>query len=252
MTDLKISIITVAYNAEAYIEETIQSVLGQSYNNIEYIIIDGQSTDNTISICKKYEDQIHTIVSEPDKGLYDAMNKGIQLASGDIIGMLNADDFYENDAVIAKVANAFKNEKVDALYGDLVYVAPSNTSQIVRKWTSGEFQKQSFLKGWMPPHPTFFIRKKHYTQFGGYSLKLTSSADYELMLRMLYKEQLKPFYINEVLVRMRTGGVSNASLKNRLRANKEDKQAWEMNGFKPSALTFIRKPLSKITQFFKK
>ncbi|MFK8038312.1 MAG: glycosyltransferase family 2 protein [Crocinitomicaceae bacterium] len=248
----RISIITVAYNAETFIENTIQSVVSQSYDNIEYIIVDGLSTDSTLDICKRYSENISIMISEPDKGLYDAMNKGVEAATGEIVGILNADDFYNTDDVIEKVATAFDDSSIDCSYGDLVYVDPINTSKVVRKWISGKYKKNAFKKGWMPPHPTFFLRKKKYDQYGTYNLKLKSAADYELMLRMIHKVGLKSKYINEVLVRMRIGGVSNSSFKNRLKANKEDRYAWKINEIKPGRLTFIRKPLSKIIQFLRK
>ncbi|MFD1552834.1 glycosyltransferase [Putridiphycobacter roseus] len=248
----KISIITVAYNAEKYIEDTIQSVLAQDISSIEYIIIDGNSTDGTLEICKKYKDQISTILSEPDSGIYDAMNKGVNMASGEVIGILNADDFYANSSVLSAVVDLFKDPKTDCVYGDLVYVDPDDTDKVTRTWQAKTYQKGAFLKGWMPPHPTFFIRKKYYTEFGLYQLNLRSAADYELMLRMIHKHGLNPVYLPQTIVRMRTGGVSNASFKNRLKANKEDRMAWQMNGLKPNAFTFIRKPLSKILQFIKR
>lgn len=249
---LKVSIITVAFNAEKTIEDTIQSVLNQSYTNIEYIIIDGLSTDGTIDICNTHKDQITTIVSEKDKGLYDAMNKGVSLATGDVIGVLNADDFYENNGVISKIAEYFEADQIDGLYADLVYVDAEDTAKVTRKWVSGEYQENGFLKGWMPPHPTFFVKKECYEKYGGYSLDLKSAADYELMLRMIHKHQIKVGYLPEVITRMRVGGVSNSSFKNRVNANKEDRRAWEMNGLKPNTFTLIRKPLSKVSQFFKK
>jgi glycosyltransferase involved in cell wall biosynthesis len=249
---LKISIITVAYNAQKSIEDTIQSVIGQTYKNIEYIIIDGNSTDNTLNICNSYKDNIHTIVSEKDKGIYDAMNKGVALATGDIIGVLNADDFYIDSNVIRKVAERFNSEQCDGVYADLVYVDGDDTSKITRTWTSGEYKNNSFLKGWMPPHPTFFVKQECYKAYGNYSLNLKSAADYELMLRMIHKHKIKLSYLNEITVKMRVGGVSNSSLKNRVNANKEDREAWRMNDLKPGLFTLIRKPLSKVFQFFKK
>ena len=247
----KISIITVAYNAELYIEDTIKSVISQNYSNIEYIIIDGNSTDKTLEICKKYIDHISVLISEPDQGIYDAMNKGVEKATGEIIGILNADDFYNSNSVINDVELVFNDTKVDCAYGDLVYVDPCDTNKITRNWISKKYKKGLFLKGWMPAHPTFFIRKKHYDTFGSYTLKLKSAADYELMLRMIHKNELTPAYIPKTLVKMRTGGVSNASFKNRIKANKEDRMAWRINDIKPNMFTLIRKPLSKIFQFFK-
>ncbi len=248
----KVSIITVAYNAAQFIEDTIKSVVSQDYDNIEYIIIDGASTDNTLDICNAYNDGIDVLVSEPDKGIYDAMNKGIKNATGEIVGILNADDFYSSNTVISDVVNVFLETKAPCVYADLVYVDQSNPDKITRKWVSGQYRKNAFMKGWMPPHPTFFIEKKWYDQYGGYSLELKSAADYELMLRMIHKNNLIPGYLNKVITKMRVGGVSNASVKNRIKANMEDRKAWEMNGMKPGKFTLIRKPLSKIIQFYKK
>lgn len=249
---LKISIITVAYNAENSIEDTIQSVIDQTYKNIEYIIIDGNSTDNTLNICNSYKENIHTIISENDKGIYDAMNKGVALATGDVIGVLNADDFYIDSNVISKIAERFNTDKCEGLYADLVYVDGKDTNKITRTWISGNYKQNAFLKGWMPPHPTFFVKQVCYKQFGNYSLGLKSAADYELMLRMIHKHNIKLSYLNEVTVKMRVGGVSNSSLTNRINANKEDREAWRMNGLEPGPFTLIRKPLSKVFQFFKK
>lgn len=249
---LKVSIITVAFNAEKSIEDTINSVLNQSYKNIEYIIVDGLSSDNTVEVCRKFKNKIATLISEKDKGLYDAMNKGLSLATGDIIGVLNSDDFYANNEVISKVVQKFESENIEGLYSDLVYVEEEDTSKVTRTWVSGEYKENAFVKGWMPPHPTFFVKNECYQKLGNYSLELKSAADYELMLRMIHKHKIKIGYLPEVTIRMRVGGVSNSSLKNRLNANKEDRRAWEMNGLKPGSLTLIRKPLSKIGQFFKK
>ncbi len=248
---MKVSIITVSFNSDKTITDTIQSVLSQDYKNIEYIIVDGLSKDNTINIVKSFGDKITKFVSEKDKGLYDAMNKGIDLATGDIIGFLNSDDFYSNNQVISKIASKFQKD-VNAVYADLVYVSAHDKAKITRTWKSGEYIPDSFLKGWMPPHPTFFVRKLVYEKYGKFTDKLRSAADYELMLRFIHKHKIKLAYLPEVTVHMRAGGTSNASLKNRIKANREDKLAWKMNDLKPSALTFIRKPLSKLTQFFKK
>lgn len=245
---MKVSIITVAYNSEKTIEDTIKSVLSQDYKAIEYIIIDGGSTDGTMEIVNRYAAQIATIVSEADKGIYDGMNKGVELATGNVVGILNSDDFYSNNTVISGIAAQFIDE-IDAVYGDLVYVDQFQTDKIVRKWISGEYVQGAFLKGWMPPHPTLFVKNEIYKKFGSYSLQLSSAADYEFMLRVIHKHKIKLNYLPEIIVQMRAGGVSNASFKNRIKANKEDREAWKMNGLKPGALTFIRKPLSKLKQF---
>ncbi|MFT5822655.1 MAG: glycosyltransferase involved in cell wall biosynthesis [Crocinitomix sp.] len=248
---MKISIITVAFNSAQTIEDTIQSVLSQDYPSVEYIIIDGGSTDGTMEIVNRYKAQITTIISESDKGIYDGMNKGIALATGEVVGILNSDDFYANENVLSHIAAQFKPE-TDAVYADLVYVDQVQTDKIIRKWISGEYVHGAFKKGWMPPHPTLFVKNEIYKKLGSYSQELRSAADYEFMLRVIHKHQIKLNYLPEIIVQMRAGGVSNASFKNRIKANKEDRLAWKMNDLKPGSLTFIRKPLSKIKQFIQK
>ena len=248
---MKISIVTVAYNAASTIKDTIDSVLSQTGIDLEYIIVDGGSQDDTIKIVESYGSKIHQFISEADNGIYDGMNKGVKMATGDIIGILNSDDFYMDENVLKKIIQKF-TDKVQAVYADLVYVDQNDTTKITRTWISKEYQPNAFRKGWMPPHPTFFVRKEIYEKFGCYSLELRSAADYEFMLRVIHKHQIQIDYLPEVIVRMRAGGESNASFKNRLRANKEDRLAWKMNGLKPSPTTFIQKPLSKVSQFFKK
>ena len=247
---MKVSIITIAYNSAETIEDTIKSIITQDYSNIEYIIIDGGSTDKTLSIVDKFKDSITTIISEPDKGIYDAMNKGVQNATGDIVGILNSDDIYTNKKVVTHIVKAIGNK--DSIYADLVYVDRDNTDKITRYWKSGKYRKGIFKKGWMPPHPTFFIRKSCYDQYGTYNLRLKSAADYELMLRMLHKHNISVTYLQEVITKMRVGGQSNVTLLNRLNANKEDRLAWVINDLKPGPLTLIMKPIRKISQFFKK
>lgn len=248
----KVSIITVCYNSAKTIEDTIQSVISQTYNNIEYIIIDGGSTDNTLEVVNRYKDKISKIVSEKDNGLYDAINKGIELTTGSIIANLNSDDFYIDQNVITDVVAKMEEEKSDTLYADLYYVDAINTNKIVRNWVSGSYRKGMFYKGWMPPHPTFFVRKQVYEQYGKFNLELKSAADYEIMLRFIHKYECSISYLPRVIVRMRVGGISNISLVNRLKANREDKRAWEMNELKPKTYTLIFKPLSKVLQFVKK
>lgn len=248
---MKISIITVAYNAESTIRQTIESVLNQSHKDVEYIVIDGLSKDKTADIVASFGDRISKWISEKDNGLYDAMNKGIQMAHGEVIGILNADDFYASEHVLSKVEAAFLPD-VEAVYADLIYVSPEDPQKIVRRWKSGLYQPGAFRKGWMPPHPTFFVRREVYQKYGVFSDKLKSAADYELMLRFIHKHEIKIAYLPEVTVHMRAGGKSNASLKNRLKANREDRLAWKLNELSPGWFTFIRKPLSKLTQFLKR
>ncbi|MFI5164484.1 MAG: glycosyltransferase family 2 protein [Bacteroidia bacterium] len=249
---MKVSIITVCYNSEATIEETIRSVVEQNHPGIEYIVVDGKSTDKTLAIIEKYRNKISKLVSEKDNGIYFALNKGLQLATGDIAGILHSDDFYTNSAVISRVVKEFETKNCDSVYGDLQYVSREDISKVTRHWKSDPFDAKRFLKGWMPPHPTFFVKRKFYAQFGLFNTVFSSAGDYELMLRFLYKHRITSSYIPEVLVKMRTGGVSNVSFSNRLKANREDRLAWTVNGLKPAAFTLTAKPFSKLKQFFKR
>lgn len=247
---MKISIITITYNSAATLEQTIQSVLNQTYRSIEYIIVDGGSTDGTLAIIEKYKDKIHQFVSEKDNGLYDALNKAIAMASGDVIGMLHSDDFYIHDKVIEHYAAVFSKENPDAVYGDLYYVDKDNTDKIIRKWKSGTYRHGAFVNGWMPPHPTFFVKRNVYAAYGTFNPEFKSAADYELMLRFIHLHKIKLAYLPEYTVRMRVGGKSNKSVQNRINANLEDRRAWEVNGLKPKFYTLYLKPLRKIFQFF--
>ncbi len=249
---MKVSIITIAYNSASTIEDTVKSVIAQSHSPIEYIIVDGASNDNTCSIIEKYQAHVARFVSERDKGIYDAMNKGVLLSSGDIVGILNSDDFYADENVISDVVRIFDETGCDALYADLVYVNRDLSDKIVRTWKAGDYRHGKFLSGWMPPHPTFFVKREFYERHGLYSLELKSASDYELMLRFIHKHQLKMAYLPRVITKMRAGGQSNVTLKNRLRANMEDRKAWQMNGLHPNFLTLTRKPISKLFQFLKK
>ena len=188
-------------------------------------------------------------ISEADEGIYFAMNKGLAMASGDVIGILNADDLYSDNEVIAKVAAVFKDPAVDATYADLVFVERGDVSKVFRTWKSGPFKRSSMYNGWMPPHPTFFVRRSMYKNHGLFNTALRSAADYELMLRFLLKHEINLSYLPETIIRMRQGGKSTASLKNRIKANIEDREAWRINGLKPHLFTLILKPLRKIKQF---
>jgi glycosyltransferase involved in cell wall biosynthesis len=249
---IKVSIITITYNSQQTIENTIQSVIAQDYPDIEYIIIDGKSKDGTMRIVEKYRDKITKVISEKDAGLYDALNKGIKHATGDVVGMLHSDDLYADEKVISKVAAKFqKDAELQAMYADLVFVSRSDLNKVIRTWKSGEYHEGAFLKGWMPPHPTFFVKRDCYEKFGFFNIKLKLSADYELMLRFIHKNNIKIGYLPETIVKMRMGGVSNVSFFVKLKANLEDKLAWRMNGIKPGTFTIFKKPLSKISQYLK-
>jgi glycosyltransferase len=244
----KISIITVTYNSAATLKETLRSVQFQDYPNIEHIVIDGNSQDQTVQIIKSFP-HITKWISEEDHGLYDAMNKGVRFATGDIIGILNSDDLYAHTKVLSRVAERFMNSNIDALYGDLHYVNALNTNKVVRVWKSGKFKRSNFIFGWMPPHPTFFVKKDVYRHAGHFNVSLKRSADYELMLRILVRHKFNADYLQEVLVKMRTGGVSNGSWTGRIKANFEDRMAWKMNNLKPYFFTLYLKPFRKLFQF---
>lgn len=245
---MKISIITATYNSAATVRDTLACIAAQLYPNIEHIIVDGLSKDNTLEIVNEYG-HVAKVISEKDNGIYDAMNKGVQLATGDVIGILNSDDFYTEPAILSKVAQAFEDPAIEAVYGDLQYVNAGNVQLVTRTWKSGRYQKRALYFGWMPPHPTFFVRRHIYEKCGRFNTTLRSAADYELMLRVLLKYDAHVQYIPEVLVKMRAGGMSNASFKNRLRANKEDVMAWKLNDLKPYFFTTWLKPIRKILQF---
>ena len=249
---MKVSIITVTYQSAETIEQTIQSVLGQDYPDIEYIIVDGLSKDATLNIVAKYDNKINKVISEKDHGLYDALNKGIALATGDVIGFIHSDDFYTDQSVVRRYVEKFKESAAQAVYADLYYVDKNNPNKIIRAWKSGQYKEHSFLYGWMPPHPTFFVKKSVYEKYGVFNTDFKTAADYELMLRFIFKNKIALAYLPFFTVKMRVGGKSNVSFKNRWLANQEDRKAWQVNGLKPYFFTRFLKPLRKLQQFFLK
>ncbi|UFH57312.1 glycosyltransferase family 2 protein [Spirosoma sp. KNUC1025] len=249
---MKVSIITVVYNGAEFVRDCIESILNQTYPDIEYIIIDGKSTDGTVEIVQSYGTRVARFVSEPDKGLYDAMNKGIKLATGDVIGLLNADDYYRHNRVIENMVATFERTGSDAVYGDMMYVGREDTNIIKRYWRSGWYSQNAFLWGWMPGHLSFFAKRSIYERYGLFRLDMKNAADYELMLRFIHKNKIKLAYMDEVTIVMRMGGISNSSVKNRLRANREDRLAWQVNDLTPYFFTFWLKPLRKLKQYVSK
>lgn len=246
----KITIITVCYNSAATIKDTLKSVAMQAYPAIEHIVVDGLSTDDTMSIVGEFQHVSHA-VSEQDSGIYDAMNKGIGLATGDVIGFINADDFYATSDSLSWVMKVFEDPAIEACYGDLCYVKQNNTHSVVRYWRSSEFQKEFFLQGWCPPHPTFFVRKDVYERFGSFDLQYKIAADVELMMRLLEVHQVRSCYLPRTLVMMRMGGTTNRSIGNVLRQNREIWQAFKKNGLRTSLSSFVAgKLLSRGKQFF--
>lgn len=222
---LKVSVITAVYNGENTVAEALDSVFSQTYQNIESIVIDGKSTDRTMDVLGARSGKISRLISERDNGIYDALNKGIRVATGDVIGFLHADDLFEDCHVIERIAQAFDDPNVDAVYGDLVYVRRENPLHVIRYWRSGVFRPYLLSRGWMPPHPTFYVRRSVYERFGSFDLSYKIAADYESILRYLGAGGVKCGYIPDVLVRMRVGGVSNRSISTILRKSREDFRA---------------------------
>lgn len=243
-----ISVITITYNSEKTLRDTIDSVLSQSYKDIEYIVVDGKSKDSTCDIVRSYGDRISKFVSEKDNGLYDALNKGIAMATGDVVGFLHSDDIYASVHSLKTIAEAFTHFKVDSVYGDLVYVDQADTSRIVRFWRSGMFHRSKMLLGWMPPHPTFYVKREVYLKYGSFNTSFKIAADYESILRFLVKHEISTFYIPLVLIRMRVGGASNKSIRNMIRKSWEDIRALTINRKFPFTALF-GKNASKFKQF---
>jgi len=247
---MKISVITVCYNASKTILETLDSVKNQDYRDIEHIVVDGQSTDGTMNLLKSRSGQIHKLISEEDSGIYDAMNKGLASATGDVIGFLNADDSYGDNFVLTEIAEAFKNQKTDSVYGDLQYVSGAGSKRVFRNWKAGTYKRERFRYGWMPPHPTFYVKSELFKKLGAFNTDFKISADYELMLRFLFKNHCSSYHIPKILVKMKIGGTSNQSFQNRIIANREDRKAWKVNGLKALPHTSFLKPLRKLSQFW--
>lgn len=250
---MKISILTVCFNSAVTIRDTIESVLAQTYPNIEYIIVDGASTDNTLAIIGEYQNSIARIISEPDQGLYDAMNKGIQAASGNIIGILNSDDIYENTNVISDIAAHFAaHPHSDLIFGDVVFVKPDQLDTVTRHYDAQHFKAWKLRFGWMPPHPATFIRKTAYQQIGLYSLDYKISADYEMFVRMLLVKRLTYTRINKVLVRMRAGGISSSGIRSNIRLNAEIVKACRTNGVYTNIALVLTKIPFKLFELVRK
>ncbi|MDE9544012.1 glycosyltransferase family 2 protein [Xenorhabdus bovienii] len=247
---MKISIITATYNSEKTLIDTLLSLENQNYKDIEYIIIDGASKDKTLATISQYSTRVTTIISEPDKGIYDALNKGISVATGDIIGFLHSDDLFAYPEAISDIATVFEQKKCNAVYGDLDYVSKDDINNIVRSWKSGTYYPNKMKYGWMPPHPTFYMERKLYEKWGGFNLNFKISADYDSLTRYIIRHNVKLEYLPKVVMKMRIGGVSNRSLKNMILKSKEDIQIMNNNGlFWPISL--ICKNLSKLPQFLK-
>jgi len=247
---MKISIITVCYNAAGTIGDTLDSVAAQDHADIEHIVVDGGSTDSTMEIVRSKARRVSAWLSEPDRGIYDAMNKGIAMTTGEIVGTLNADDVYADDTVLSQVADVFADPAVDACYADLVYVEQHDPTKIIRYWKSRSYQDGLFERGWMPAHPTFFVRRKVYEQLGGFDLNYPRQADFDLTMRFLAVHKIKSVYVPRIWVKMRVGGVSNDSIVGVIKGNIEAYQSCRKNGLSVSSLFIPRKIISRIPQFF--
>jgi glycosyltransferase involved in cell wall biosynthesis len=248
---MKISIITVVYNNREYVEDCIRSVLQQTYKDIEYIIIDGGSTDGTIDIIEKYKMKISKLITEPDSGIYDAMNKGIKLATGDVIGILNSDDMFYDNTVIQSVVSSFTNNEIDCVYGNIIYVSRQDSARITRIWRSRSFCDGLFEKSWTPAHPTFYCKKVLYEQLGFYRTDFKIAADVELMYRFLQKNHTRSKYVDADFVRMRDSGVSNRGIKSTIIITREMKRAIIENGGKFNLIKYLFFKFLKIGDFFK-
>lgn len=251
---MKISVVTATYNSAATLSDTIESVLQQTYEDIEYIIVDGASTDDTLSIIRSYEPRFNgrlRILSEPDKGLYDAMNKGIRMATGEVVGILNSDDFYYDNRVLEDIAAAFAEHKTDCIFGDLKFVSASNITHVVRVWKGSPYSPGAFFRGWHPAHPTFYCLRSCYERFGLFDTDISISADFDLMLRFIEKNGITTHYLPRNIIWMRTGGESTGSLCRILQGNRNIKHAFRKNGYKVPCFYTLRRWLPKLLSLIK-
>ena len=246
---IKISVVTVVYNRVITIEQSLQSVQQQSWKSVEHIVIDGASTDGTLKVLEANRMKISVLVSERDQGIYDALNKGFSLATGDVIGVMHSDDLFADPHVLQRIADRFSNHEVDAVYGDLDYVGKENTNRVIRRWRPGEFSLRKLAWGWMPPHPTLYLRRSVVEKYGGFDTTYRIAADYDAILRYFAVGRIRANYIPEILVKMRVGGESNRSLSRLFTKTREDLRALRSNKVGGMG-ALIWKNLSKVGQFF--
>jgi glycosyltransferase involved in cell wall biosynthesis len=249
---MKVSIITVCYNSAETIADTLRSVRQQIYPDIEYIIVDGGSTDNTLKLIAAEGQHVDKLVSGRDQGIYDAMNKGLALATGEIVGFLNSDDVLAHASVVSRVVGVLTDPAVDACYGDLVYVAPNDLDKVVRYWRSRDYRPGLFQRGWVPAHPTFYARRALYRKYGGFDPELRLAADFDILLRFFEVHGITSVYIPEVLVKMRLGGATNVSFGNVLRQNMEIARAFRKYRLRAGLKPFFFKLMSRLSQFIRK
>lgn len=251
---MKITIITSTYNSEKTVKDTFDSILNQTYKDIELLVIDGKSKDKTLEIVRHYEKKFQgrlKYISESDKGIYDAMNKGIRMATGDVVGILNSDDLYMDNKVLEDIANAFIQSNVDGIYGNLIFVEENDTKKVVRTWKGSQYKPESFLNGWHPAHPTFYVRREVYEKYGVFDISFDVSADFELMLRFIEKHRISNLYLDRTLIRMRMGGESTGSIKKIITGNKNVLRAFEKNGLNVSITYPVKRLLPKAINMIK-
>jgi len=249
---LKVSVITATYNSASVVEDCLASVAEQIYENIEHVLIDGSSADSTLEVLQNHRPALAKIVSEPDDGIYDALNKGIKHATGEVIGFLHSDDVFSSNDVLKKVVSIFEADvSVSAVYGDLEYVHRSIPDVVVRTWRSSSFSPYLLKKGWMPPHPTLYVRREWYDRIGGFDKRYRIAADYFSILQLFSQSNFKAVYLPEMMIKMRLGGASNRSLSAILRKSTEDWDALRRSGFGmfSAARALVLKNLSKVKQF---
>lgn len=246
---IKISVITAVYNGRSTVTEALDSVLAQTHPDVEMVIVDGGSTDGTVELLERYRPHAASFVSERDKGIYDALNKGILMSRGEVVGFLHADDLFASDDALAQIAAAFEDPTVDAVYGDLVYVRRDEIGSVVRRWRAGACTTAALRRGWMPPHPTFYVRRSVYEKLGSFDTRYRIAADYDSIVRFLFTGAIKAAYVPQTLVRMRMGGISNRSLSTLIAKTKEDFNIVRSHRL-GNALTVFQKNASKLRQFW--
>lgn len=247
---MKISLLTVSFNSATTIKDTIESIRTQDHNDIEYIVVDGNSTDATVEILKANDTFISRWISEPDKGIYDAMNKALRMATGEVVGILNSDDFYFNNQILSQVAEAFSDPTIDLVFGDLVFVDPMNLNKVVRKYSSANWHPDKFAWGYMPAHPTVFVRRKYYEEFGLFKIDYKIAADYELLIRFLFVHKLNYRYLPITMVKMRRGGVSSRNLMSNIILNNEIIRGCRENGIATNVFKIYPKYFTKLFELF--
>ncbi len=247
---LKVSIITTTYNSQSTISDCMDSISCQTYKNIEHIIIDGGSNDRTLEIINRKKITNSKVVSENDNGPYDAFNKGLKMVTGDIIGFVHSDDYLAKDSVVDSIVSRFNKNDIDSLYGDLDYISKNDKNLVVRRWRPGNYKRINFIFGWMPPHPTIYIKKEIYQKYGLFNISFGTASDYELIIRFFYKYRISSLYLPKTITKMRTGGLSNSSFFNRVMSHLNDWKAWRENKLSIFPFWVILKPIRKIPQFF--